>query len=210
MATSLAPILTQILDNYGEVAGGGSVETYEAGTTTPLVTYTDLAGAIPNANPVVLDSAGRATIRVTDGVGYKFIVKNSDGETLITIDNIVVGTAETDSENQYLVSVTYAGTPGAQGWLGGCEVSHAFVFPINFDGSVGSVGTAPAAEFIITAKKNGVECGTISFATTGVPTFATSGGATVSCAFSDRLDFYGPDSVGTAADILLTLVGDLA
>lgn len=210
MATSLAPILTQLFDNLGQTLAGGQIFTYASQTTDPLATYQDLAGEVPNENPVILDSAGRATVRVTDGVAYTFVIQDADGVTLQTIDDIIVGEAETDTESQYLVSVTYSGTPGAQGWLGGAEITHSLLFPIDFDGSAASVGTNPASDYEITVKKNGVEVGTVTFSTAGVATFATTGGTTVSCAFSDRLDFYGPDTVGAAADMLITLVGDLA
>jgi hypothetical protein len=210
MATSFAPVLLRLFDDQGALLAGGTVDTYEAGTTTPLATYQDLAGEVANTNPVVLDAGGSATIRVTDGVAYKFVVKDADGDIIYTDDNIIVGEAESTSESQLLVSVTYAGTPGAQGWLGGAEIVNSVTFPIDFDGSSASAGTNPAASYAITVKKNGVACGTVTFDTAGVATFATTSGATVACAFSDRLDFYGPDTVGTAADILITLIGDIA
>lgn len=208
MATSLAPILTQLFDNYGDVLAGGFIYTYEAGTDTPLVTYQDLAGATPNANPVELDAAGRATVRVTDGVAYKFIVKDSDGVTIETIDNIIVGEAPGTSDNVYLVHLTYAGTPGAQAFMGGAAITHSFTFPVDFDGANGSVQTNPSGDYIITVKKNGVDCGTITISSAGVFDFATSGGGTVSCVYGDDITFVAPAS-GSAADFLVTLVGEL-
>ena len=50
------------LDNDGNPLSGGKVYFYSAGTSTPLDTYTSSALTSANANPVVLDSAGRATI----------------------------------------------------------------------------------------------------------------------------------------------------
>lgn len=208
MTTSLAPILTQLFDDYGEVLAGGFIYTYEAGTDTPLATYTDLAGAVPNANPVELDAAGRATVRVTDGVAYKFIVKDSSDALVETIDNIIVGEAAGTSENVYLVHLTHTGNPGAQAFMGGASITHAFTFPIDFDGASGSCQTSPGAEYVISVKKNGVECGTITIDTTGVFEFETTGGATVSCVYGDDITFHAPDS-GTAADIIVTLVGEL-
>lgn len=210
MATSLAPVITQLFDDYGDVLAGGLVYSYEAGTATPLATYQDLAGATPNANPVVLDASGRATIRITDGVAYKFVIKDSDGVTLDTIDNIVVGEAASASENQLLIPLTYIGTPGAQGTMGIGEITHAATIPINFDGASGSVQTNPGSDYIITVKKNGTDIGTITISTAGVFTFATTGGATVTLAFGDTVTFIGPSSVGTAADFGITLVADLA
>ena len=209
MATSYAPVLLQLFDNSGDELAGGLVYTYEAGTTTPLATYTDLAGAVPNANPVVLDSAGRATIRLTDGVAYKYVVKDSDGVTIQTQDNVIVGEAASDSESVYLVHCTYCETPGAQAFMGGASVTHAFTFPVNFDGASGSVQTNPGSDYVISVKKNGVEVGTVTISSAGVFTFATTGGGTVSCVFGDDITFHAPDS-GSAADFAITLVGELA
>jgi len=50
---------------------GGKVYTYAAGTATPLATYSDPAGTIPNANPVILNANGEASIYLTDGLSYK-------------------------------------------------------------------------------------------------------------------------------------------
>lgn len=209
MATLYPQPLLQLFDNLGNELAGGKVYSYEGGTSTPLVTYQDRNGATANANPVVLDSAGRATIRITEGVSYKFIVKDSADVTIATYDHIIEGTVATAANNDILVSLTYCGNPGAQAFLGGHEVTNAFTFPANFSGSAGSVQTNPAATYDITVKKNGVAAGTVSVSTAGVFTFTTSGGASVSCVFGDTISFHAPDS-GTAADILVTLLGDLA
>ncbi len=46
----------------GKPLAGGKLYTYVAGTTTPKATYSDSQGATPNANPVVLDSQGMASV----------------------------------------------------------------------------------------------------------------------------------------------------
>jgi len=68
---------------------GGKVYTYAAGTTTPKATYTDLAGSSSNANPVVLDSNGEATIRLdVSGGGYKIVLKDASDVTQWTLDDV--------------------------------------------------------------------------------------------------------------------------
>lgn len=67
---------------------GGLLYTYAAGTSTPLATYSDAAGVVPNANPVVLDSTGTATVRL-GASAYKFVLKDSGGTTQWTADNYV-------------------------------------------------------------------------------------------------------------------------
>ena len=67
---------------------GGLLYTYVAGTTTPATTYSSVALQVANANPVVLDSAGRATVYLTPGASYKFVLTTSAGATVWTADNI--------------------------------------------------------------------------------------------------------------------------
>ena len=83
----------QLFDDYGDELNGGTINSYAGGTSTPKATYTDSTGGATNANPIVLDAAGRdqGGIWLTEGEAYKFILKKSDGTTLDTIDNAVVG-----------------------------------------------------------------------------------------------------------------------
>ena len=61
-AAILPPAKTTFLDSNGKPLTGGKVNFYIPSTTTPKTTWQDQAATIPNANPVVLDSAGRAII----------------------------------------------------------------------------------------------------------------------------------------------------
>jgi hypothetical protein len=99
MAVNLSPIGNgqQFFDNTGLPLNGGLIYTYQAGSTTPLATYTDVNGTIANSNPIVLDSSGRLPNEVwlTYGFFYKFVVKTSAFVTLGTYDNIygIIGVA---------------------------------------------------------------------------------------------------------------------
>ena len=93
MAVALSPVAGagwQFFDNSGAVLTGGLLYTYTAGTTTPVTTYQDSAGATPNANPIVLDAVGRVSAEVwlTTGAAYKLVLKTSTGTTLWTMDNL--------------------------------------------------------------------------------------------------------------------------
>lgn len=85
-----AVLLTQprirFLDSNGAPLAGGKIYTYTAGTTTPKSTYTDSTAGTPNANPVILDSAGYADIWISGS--YKIVVQDSAGNTISTTDNI--------------------------------------------------------------------------------------------------------------------------
>ena len=63
MALTSMPYLTiQELDANGNPYSGAKLFFYAAGTTTKQNTYADANGNTANANPVILDSAGRATV----------------------------------------------------------------------------------------------------------------------------------------------------
>jgi hypothetical protein len=81
----------QFFDNNGVPLSGGKIYTYEAGTTTPLATYTSSTGNTAHTNPIVLDSGGRVpsggeiwnALRL-----YKFVLKTSAEVTIATYDNV--------------------------------------------------------------------------------------------------------------------------
>lgn len=81
----------QFLDNNGNMLSGGLIYTYNAGTTTPLATYTSNLGTVAHPNPIILDSSGRVPggeIWLSYGFGYKFVTKDSNNILIGTYDNI--------------------------------------------------------------------------------------------------------------------------
>jgi len=82
------PSFYSAFDANGNPLAGGKVYTYLAGTLTPRATYTDQGGTTPNANPVILDSAGRANIWLDDSASYKFVVTDSADTPIRTTDNV--------------------------------------------------------------------------------------------------------------------------
>jgi len=98
MAVNLSPIGNgfQFFTILGQPLAGGKIYTYQAGSSTPLATYTDNTGATANANPIVLGTDGRPTSEVwlTYGFNYKFILKTADDTTIQTYDNLygIIGT----------------------------------------------------------------------------------------------------------------------
>ena len=95
MAVNLSPVggvAAQFFDNAGNVLTGGKLYTYAAGTTTPQTAYTTSAGNVAWSNPIILDAAGRVSgsgeIWLTDGLLYKFILRDSNDVLIATYDNI--------------------------------------------------------------------------------------------------------------------------
>lgn len=84
-------ILVQQLANSGQPLSGGQIFIYQAGTTTPITTYTDSTGGTPNANPIVLNSAGRlpnVSVWVNSNTPHKMILEDASSVTLSTIDQL--------------------------------------------------------------------------------------------------------------------------
>ena len=69
---------TQFYTSAGVPAALHLLYTYESGTTTPLETYTDATGDTANANPITLDSAGRANLWIGNRV-YALELKTPAG-----------------------------------------------------------------------------------------------------------------------------------
>lgn len=103
MTAQLSPFpKLRFTDDDGAPLVDGELYTYEAGTTTPLATYTDRTGSTPNTNPVILDSRGEADVWLASDL-YKFVLKDSLGNTIWTVDNI-------SSNYIYSDNITWTGT----------------------------------------------------------------------------------------------------
>lgn len=99
MAVNLSPIGNgfQFFNNDGLPLNAGKLYTYQAGSTTPLSTFTDSSGLIANTNPIILGTDGRppSTIWLTEGFFYKFVLATSSNVTIQTYDNLygIIGAA---------------------------------------------------------------------------------------------------------------------
>lgn len=93
----------QAFDSSGDPLASGKVYTYYAGTTTPLASYTTQAATTPNANPVILDSAGRASIWLGP-YAYRIILKTSADVTVWDDDNVQLGGVGQVSEETFIAT----------------------------------------------------------------------------------------------------------
>lgn len=92
MTVLLSPVGNGVtfLDSVGLPLVGGKIYTYQAGSSTPLDTYTTVNGTIANSNPIILGTDGRAAdeIWLTYGFNYKFVIKDASDVTIQTLDNL--------------------------------------------------------------------------------------------------------------------------
>lgn len=108
-ATLLPNGQQQFVNALGVPYVGGKVYFYSNFPTcsVPKATYQDAAGSVPNTNPVVLDSAGRATIFGTGA--YCQVLKDAAGNTIWT-----KYTSDTSSASNLGWGGTSTGTANAQ------------------------------------------------------------------------------------------------
>ena len=77
---TLAPYPVQYFTDAGAVCNGCLLNAYLSGTSTRRDTYSDTSGTA-NANPVAINSSGRATVYLAVGVSYRLVLTNSTGGT---------------------------------------------------------------------------------------------------------------------------------
>lgn len=126
MTTVALDAFPQYSTNGGLPLAGGKLYSYQAGTLIPLATYTDRGGLVANANPVVLDSAGRADIWLSVNVAYKLILEDSAGNVIDSVDDYYAGADP--------AQLTAAGIVPATGGT--------YTGPVVFEGGVTFDGTA--------------------------------------------------------------------
>lgn len=88
MTTYLYYPNNQWFDDDGNPLAAGKIYTKITNTNTDKATYTDATGGSQHANPVILDSAGRADIWLADDQEYRIIVKDANDNAIgNTLDN---------------------------------------------------------------------------------------------------------------------------
>ena len=87
MAKNLFGLVHTLLDDSGALEPGGTIEVFDAGTTTPRTVYSDRALTTTAGYQITADAAGRFPERwIDDTVTVKIVYKDSSGATLATRD----------------------------------------------------------------------------------------------------------------------------
>lgn len=91
-SVNLSPLFNgqTIFGPTGLPLAGGQIFTYQAGSSTPLATYTDVNGTIANANPIILGADGKLPneLWLQSGYSYKYVLQDANSVLINTYDNI--------------------------------------------------------------------------------------------------------------------------
>lgn len=112
------PLWYMPLDDSGNPVPSGKLYFYRSTTTTAQDTYSDSTLLSANANPVVLNSAGRLATKVygnpASGFDYGIVLKTSADVTVVPqIDDVVVDGADTATFASGSFTGTITGTASA-------------------------------------------------------------------------------------------------
>lgn len=154
--------------------GGGSVAVDEEGTEV-IATATRLN--FVGSNVTVTDAGGgeaTVTFVAVGGAGLPY--------------DVIVGFIASPTSNQVFSTI---------------PVVTAFDLPANLVGSIGRVGTNPAASFVFTIRKNGTTVATVTVSTSGVFTMTTVGGFVQTFAVGDILTAQAPAGVDASISNLV-------
>jgi hypothetical protein len=186
---ALVPHVT-FVDQAGLACVGCSLYTYQAGTTTPLATYTSAAGTGQNTNPIVLGTDGGANIWF-GLVAYKLVLKDPLGVTIFSVDNVLGS------------SISVCGTAGAiqAANSGGTGLSCDSTITINTVSHTLSVGGTLTSGHVTIAALSTPTSWTFD-TTTPATALASLGGGTTGAGTANQLAFYaatGTVVTGTSA-----------
>jgi hypothetical protein len=123
MTTTLSPLpILSFRDNNGNALVNGQLFTYQAGTQTPAPTYTDSTGATQQSNPIILNARGEAQVWIPPNTAYKYVLQDSFGNTIWTVDQIVnsqlitlYGGVDSGTANAYILNFVANFTSYADG-----------------------------------------------------------------------------------------------
>jgi hypothetical protein len=198
-----------------EALTNGQTYTYSIQQGANFETGTGIydSGAGTLTRVVKVSSYGGASIPLTPNGVCTFTVFASDLRVPGPAGpqgNPGVGTPGTNGQNaDYAIAGFAVSAIQANEILTDHVVVRACQFAANFSGSKCSVGTNPAAAFVLGVKKNDVACGTISIDIAGVVTFATTSGVPVMLALGDLVTVTAPATPdATVARLRFTLKGN--
>ncbi len=151
---------------------------------------------------IVNSTTGGQAINVTTSGGTGILVENGTRRLLYCDGTNVVAT----SGDPFDVGGFLAGVPGTSQMVWKVVFTRHVSFPNDFAGSEGHLETASSGSLVIDIQKNSSSIGSMTFATSVLATFATTGGATTFVP-GDTLELHTPSDMLSAADLGWMLFG---
>jgi hypothetical protein len=196
MAHLFQPSLIPALDSNGNPISGALMHFYQSGTLTPVTIFTSHQETAAHRNPVEAGSSGRfppiylkATqvhrVRLTDANGV--LIPQGDIDPVNVADPL-------GPKVEYYRFGGFAVTPPYSGEVLCEHVStDNFMLPADMLGSVGHVGTPPAAPYALSVKRGNTTIGAIKISSGGAVLFETIGHAPISVGVGQVLSVVSPD-----------------
>jgi hypothetical protein len=197
---------------YSVSAGNATTATSGVGTGLEIDIST-VSGSITNGFLCFVENLGTGALTLTPGSG------TINGSATLVLSQAQAATLFFDGTNwwglvvsnlssfPYDIIFTFASLPAGSTTYPWITFTRAVTFPGNFSGASGKVLTNPTSSYVITVNKNGSSVGTITIATGGAFTFATSGGSAVTVAANDYFTLTTPTADPTLANLMITLAG---
>lgn len=152
--------------------------------------------SISTGGAVTFATSGGSTVSCTAGDVLTIVGSSSTDATLSGVDIVLLATlASAPTNPQIIIPACWLGQPGSSQLMLIYTFTNGCTFPANWSGAKGSVQANPTSTWTANVKKNGTTVGTIQVSTSGVFTFATTGGATVTFVAGDELTIVAPSTI---------------
>jgi len=203
------------LDTAGNRISGAKMYSRLSGTTTPTNTFSDSLLTTPHTNPVVADSAGKFPIvYLNASVNYRFIftdgVDPGNDPNLETQIYPLVDNYKIAAQTSYDFNITMPEAIGSNQKALGIIVVTPFTLSDEFAGSNARLETAPSASTVFSIQKNGVEVGTVTFASASQAGVFTTAAGSVAADLGDYFDIVAPAAINGATGLRVTFKGTVS
>lgn len=208
-----ATISAQNSDNsYNDSAAGFLTAGFAVGDRVRVTGFTGNVANNIFAARITAITASKMTIGGDDG---NVIVDDAAGET-VTIAKWTsrrallsdIGIGGGSGTGAYDMRFGFITTPTSSQVLDTIMAVRDIDLPANLVGSLGRVGTNPTSSFVMNLKDDGTTIGTITVSTSGVFTFATTGGTVKTILAGSVVTLVAPASAdATVANMTMTLLG---
>lgn len=195
--------MQQFCDENGVPYLGGTVGMYVPNTLTYKENWVDQDHFALNEDPITLDAAGRCVIW---GEGnYRQILRDINGNLVWDKLTRFTDNSDADTTTVYDLPVSIGGFPDEGEVFPIVTEVRNTRLPAGLTNSRFYIATNPSATMTFTIQKNGINIGSVSFSTLGVPTVTFA--SLVNFVAGDRFSLTAPTPQDvTGSDVSFTFV----